>query len=269
MIAGADERAAVASDYTRRRGIAATGWAAPPGTDPSWGDPVTWAHRIEAVDKRKNSRQCRDDVVGIPVELVEGRGGRGGGPGLRGPSRGGAQGRSSTSRCHRPDRGGNEPPRARSLSGAACGGDGVLAEAGPHAGQPRQGRRSGPDHAAQGDLGPSSAAAAGLELDWTSEAPGHHLGPALCAVKRARLVEDTREDDPRRRSRPRSRGSRSRASGPCRRWAEIASKGQRRVDGGGDARPGAPGGRGRSSGPAAGAGAGGVPAGGLAAGSSA
>ncbi|MDE3262077.1 MAG: hypothetical protein OYL41_08860, partial [Acidobacteriota bacterium] len=35
--------------------------------------------------------------------------------------------------------------------------------------------------------------ARGLELDWTSEAPGHHLGPALCAVKRARLVEETRE----------------------------------------------------------------------------
>ena len=33
----------------------------------------------------------------------------------------------------------------------------------------------------------------GIELDWTSEAPGHHLGPALCAVKRARLVEQTRE----------------------------------------------------------------------------
>ena len=33
----------------------------------------------------------------------------------------------------------------------------------------------------------------GLELDWTSEDPGHHLGPALCAVKRARLVEETRE----------------------------------------------------------------------------
>ena len=58
-------------DYTRRTGIAATGWAAPRGTDRSWRDPVKWAHRIEAVDKRKNSRQCRDDVVGIPVELVE------------------------------------------------------------------------------------------------------------------------------------------------------------------------------------------------------
>ena len=33
----------------------------------------------------------------------------------------------------------------------------------------------------------------GIELDWTSEAPGHHLGPALCAIKRDRLVEETRE----------------------------------------------------------------------------
>ena len=58
-------------DYTRRTGIAATGGAAPSGTDRSWRDPVTWARRIEAVDKRRNSRQCRDDVVGTPVELVE------------------------------------------------------------------------------------------------------------------------------------------------------------------------------------------------------
>ena len=49
----------------------ATGWAAPPGTDESWGDPITWAHRIEAVDKRKNSRQCRDDVLGIFEDITE------------------------------------------------------------------------------------------------------------------------------------------------------------------------------------------------------
>ena len=42
------------------------GYAAPPGTDESWRDSLAWAHRIEAVDRRKNSRQCRDDVVAIP-----------------------------------------------------------------------------------------------------------------------------------------------------------------------------------------------------------
>ncbi|MDE0456048.1 MAG: hypothetical protein OXI15_02035, partial [Chromatiales bacterium] len=35
--------------------------------------------------------------------------------------------------------------------------------------------------------------ARGLELDWTSEAPGRHLGPGVCAAKRARLVGETRE----------------------------------------------------------------------------
>ena len=30
----------------------------------------------------------------------------------------------------------------------------------------------------------------GIESDWTSDAPGHHLGPVLCAVKRARLVKE-------------------------------------------------------------------------------
>ena len=42
----------------------------PAGDRPELARPLTWAHRIEAVDKRKNSRQCRDDIVGIPVELV-------------------------------------------------------------------------------------------------------------------------------------------------------------------------------------------------------
>ena len=49
-----------AFDYKRRTGIVATGYAAPLGTDATWSDPLKWAYRIEAVDRRKNSRQCRD-----------------------------------------------------------------------------------------------------------------------------------------------------------------------------------------------------------------
>ena len=67
---GADGRPRL-FDYSRRTGVAATGYAAPVGAHESWRDPITWAHRIEAVDRRKNSRQCRDDVIAIPVELVE------------------------------------------------------------------------------------------------------------------------------------------------------------------------------------------------------
>ena len=58
-------------DYSARRGIAASGAALPAGAGEAWSDPLEWAHRVEAVDRRKNSRQCRDDVVGIPIEIVE------------------------------------------------------------------------------------------------------------------------------------------------------------------------------------------------------
>ena len=58
-------------DYTHRTAIAQTGCALPHGASDAWRDPLEWAHRVEAADKRKNSRQCRDDVTGIPIELVE------------------------------------------------------------------------------------------------------------------------------------------------------------------------------------------------------
>ena len=56
-------------DYSRRRGIDARRSALPKGASDAWRDPLVWARRIEQVDKRKNSRQCRDDVVAIPYEL--------------------------------------------------------------------------------------------------------------------------------------------------------------------------------------------------------
>ena len=58
-------------NYTHRTAIAQTGCALPHGASDAWRDPLEWAHRVEAADKRKNSRQCRDDVIGIPIALVE------------------------------------------------------------------------------------------------------------------------------------------------------------------------------------------------------
>ena len=58
-------------DYTHRTAIMQTGYALPAGASDAWRDPLEWAHRVEAADKRKNSRQFRDDVLGIPIELVE------------------------------------------------------------------------------------------------------------------------------------------------------------------------------------------------------
>ena len=57
-------------DYTNRAGVVAAGAALPKGASERWRDPLTWAHEIEAVDKRKNSRQLRDDIIAIPVALV-------------------------------------------------------------------------------------------------------------------------------------------------------------------------------------------------------
>ena len=58
-------------DYTHRTAIAQTGCALPHGASDAWRDPLEWAHRVEAADRRKNSRQCRDDVLGLPIALVE------------------------------------------------------------------------------------------------------------------------------------------------------------------------------------------------------
>ena len=57
-------------DFTRRRGIGPKGCTLPEEASDAWLDPVEWALRIEAVDYRTNSRQCRDDVIGIPREMV-------------------------------------------------------------------------------------------------------------------------------------------------------------------------------------------------------
>ena len=58
-------------DYSRRRGIAASGSALPDCAHRAWKNPLEWARRVEAVERRSNSRLCRDDVIGIPVEMIE------------------------------------------------------------------------------------------------------------------------------------------------------------------------------------------------------
>lgn len=189
-ISGADGQARL-FDYTRRTGIEATGWAAPPGTDASWGDPITWAHRIEAVDKRKNSRQCRDDVVGIPLELVE--------AGVAEEvvqayaDRLAAEHKTVVRYAlHKPDRGGVNHHAHVLYPGRHV--EGLTFSRKRDREQDNPGKGGGPDlitrHKA---IWSELCGERGLELDWTSAAPGHHLGPALCAIKRDRLVEETRE----------------------------------------------------------------------------
>ena len=178
-------------DYTRRTGIAATGSAAPPGTDPSWRDPLTWAHRIEAVDKRKNSRQCRDDIVGIPVELVD--------AGVAEEVIQAYADRLAAEHktvvhfaLHRPDRGGKNHHAHVLYPGRHV--DGMTFARKRDRTQDNPGRAGGPELITQHKAFWSEVCRGrGIELDWTSEAPGHHLGPALCAIKRDRLVEQTRE----------------------------------------------------------------------------
>ena len=58
------------ANYTARTGIGAKGVALPDGAAPEWADPLEWAIRIELAETRKDSRLFRDDVVGIPRELV-------------------------------------------------------------------------------------------------------------------------------------------------------------------------------------------------------
>ena len=56
--------------YARRGGVAASGAALPAGAAKRWRDPVLWAGEIEAAERRRDSRLMRDDVLGVPLELV-------------------------------------------------------------------------------------------------------------------------------------------------------------------------------------------------------
>ena len=58
-------------DFRARVGIVASGSALPAGAAEAWRGPLEWARRVEAADgHRLDSRQCRDDVTGLPIELV-------------------------------------------------------------------------------------------------------------------------------------------------------------------------------------------------------
>ena len=57
-------------NYARRGGVAASGAALPDGAANRWENPVLWAGEIERSEHRKDSRLFRDDVIGVPLELV-------------------------------------------------------------------------------------------------------------------------------------------------------------------------------------------------------
>ena len=180
-----------AFDYTRRSGIASTGWAAPAETDGSWSDPITWAHRIEAVDKRKNSRQCRDDVVGIPVELVE--------AGLAEEAVQAYADRLAEMHrtvvhfaVHEPARGGSNWHAHVLYPGRRVEGLGFSKHRDREQDNPKD--RHAPDLVARHKTVWSEVCRdRGIELRWSNETPGHHLGPQVCATKRRRLVTETRD----------------------------------------------------------------------------
>ena len=178
-------------DYTRRSGVVTTGWAAPPGTDPSWSDPVTWARRIEAVDRRKNSRQCRDDVVGLPVELVE--------LGLAQAAMQLYADRLAELHrtvvhyaIHSPARGGVNWHGHTLYPGRYVQGLGFSRRRDRTQDNPKD--RGAPDLTkVHKTIWSEICRGHGIELAWSSETPGHHLGPQICATKRRRLVAETRD----------------------------------------------------------------------------
>ena len=178
-------------DYSRRTDIIATGYAAPPGTDQSWRDPLTWAHRIEAVDKRKNSRQCRDDIVAIPVALVE--------AGLAEEAIQTYADRLAQLHdtpvqwaFHKPDRGGKNYHCHFLYAGRRLNGLGFAKHRDREQDNPKD--KDAPDLAAvHKGVWSEVCGPHGIELTWSSETPGHHLGPQVCATKRRRLVAETRD----------------------------------------------------------------------------
>ena len=183
-----------AFDYARRAGVVATGWAGPPGTDPSWSGPISWAHRIVAVDRRRNSGQCRDDVVGLRVELVElGR--------AETAMRQYADGVAELHRTvvhygiHKASRGGRNwhghtlypGHRGRYVEGFSFS-------------RLRDRTQDNPKDKDAPNLAKVHKAiwseicrGYGIVLTWSSETPGHHLGPRICTTKRRRLVAETRD----------------------------------------------------------------------------
>ena len=99
----------------------------------------------------------------------------------------------------------------------------------------------------------------GLELDWTSEAPGHHLGPVILRDQAKPVGGADPRDDPRDGRRLDARGAGPGGTDPAG-GGRGRHPGQRWVNGDADARARAQGGPARPPLSAAGAGAGAVPA---------
>ena len=176
------------SDYTWRNDIVATGYAAPPGTDGTWVDPITWAQRIEVVDKRRNSRQCREDVVAIPLELVD--------AGLAEAVLQEYARRVAVLHhtvvhwaLHGPERGGVNWHGHVLYGGRHVEGLGFSRHRDREQDNPK--KPGDPDLVTRHKAVWSEICRGyGIELVWSSEAPTHHLGPRICATKRRRLVTE-------------------------------------------------------------------------------
>ena len=189
-------------DYTHRTGIAQTGYALPAGASDAWRDPLEWAHRVEAADKRKNSRQCRDDVVGVPIALVE-----------AGTHVAAIQEYAERLAAehytpvhfvvHQPERGGKNwhahivyagrrlDPRDGDRFAAKRDRTQDLADRKDKDGHIVE--RRGIHHLHRA-LWTEVCRGHGLALDWTpSETPQIHIGPQACALERGQIVEETSE----------------------------------------------------------------------------
>lgn len=189
-------------DYTHRTAVMQTGCALPAGASDAWRDPIEWAHRVEAADKRKNSRQCRDDVIGIPSALVD--------AGTHAAAIQEYAERLAAEHntpvhfvIHQPDRGGKnwhshvvyagrqidledgdrfaaKRDRTQDLADRKDKDGNVTEHRGIH-----HRHRTHWSEVCQGH---------GLALDWTpSETPQIHIGPQACALERREIVQETSE----------------------------------------------------------------------------
>ena len=189
-------------DYTHRTAIMQTGYALPAGASDAWRDPLEWAHRVEAADKRKNSRQIRDDVIGIPIKLVE-----------AGTQLAAVQEYAERLAAehhtpvhfviHSPDRGGKNWHAHVVYAGRR-----IDPEDGDRFAVRRDRTQDLADrkdkdgnliekrgiHHRHREIWTEVCQGHGLELDWTpNETPQIHIGPQACAFERRQIVKEASE----------------------------------------------------------------------------
>ena len=189
-------------DYTHRTAVMQTGCALPAGASDAWRDPLEWAHRVEAADKRKNSRQCRDDVIGIPSALVD--------AGTHAAAIQEYAERLAVEHStpvhfviHQPDRGGKNwhahivyagrriDPEDGDRFAAKRDRTQDLADRKDKDGNVIEHRGIHHRHRA---LWSEVCQGHGLALDWTpGETPQIHIGPQACALERREVVRETSE----------------------------------------------------------------------------